>query len=182
MPGLYSYEIFNEPEGMGPNGWATYRTTEAYIQKSRQLVRRRHPHRRSERAGHERLADVRLLLERCAARPTTTRTARSGSAGGKQNGTLDFYEVHYYTSNGTSDSCFMHPASYWGLDKKLVMGEFYAATTDGVTQDDTTRTSTPTVTTARGPGRTIRTCRGPSMQTPMQDVYTAHTSDVGSCP
>src|SRR5450631_2367366 len=33
-PGLYSYEIFNEPEGMAQNGWATYRTTEAYIQKT----------------------------------------------------------------------------------------------------------------------------------------------------
>src|SRR6185503_4012480 len=33
-PGLYAWEIFNEPEGMGPNGWATYRTTMAAIQKS----------------------------------------------------------------------------------------------------------------------------------------------------
>ena len=31
-PGLYSYEIFNEPEGMTATGWATYRTTEAYVQ------------------------------------------------------------------------------------------------------------------------------------------------------
>jgi hypothetical protein len=33
-PGLCSWEIFNEPEGMGPKGWATYRTTQAYIQKT----------------------------------------------------------------------------------------------------------------------------------------------------
>ena len=33
-PGLYAYEIFNEPEGMGPSGWATYRTTQAAIQKT----------------------------------------------------------------------------------------------------------------------------------------------------
>ena len=34
-PGLYSYEIFNEPEGMGPSGWTTgARTTEAYIQRT----------------------------------------------------------------------------------------------------------------------------------------------------
>ena len=30
----------------------------------------------------------------------------------------------------------MHPASYWKLDKKLVMGEFAAQATDGVAQND----------------------------------------------
>ena len=33
-PGLYGWDIFNEPEGMGPNGWATYRTTMAAIQRT----------------------------------------------------------------------------------------------------------------------------------------------------
>ena len=63
------------------------------------------------------------------------------AAGGKQNGTLDFYEVHYYdanesTASGTALSPFGHPATYWGLDKKLVIGEFYAVTTDGVQTND----------------------------------------------
>ena len=58
------------------------------------------------------------------------------AAGSKQNGTLDFYEVHYYTVNGTSNSAFMYPASHWALDKNLVMGEFWAVTTDGVNGAD----------------------------------------------
>src|SRR5678816_4568682 len=33
-PGLYAWEIFNEPEGMSPKGWATHRTTQAAIQKT----------------------------------------------------------------------------------------------------------------------------------------------------
>src|SRR5437764_598442 len=33
-PGLYSWEIVNETEGMGPKGWATHRTTQAAIQKT----------------------------------------------------------------------------------------------------------------------------------------------------
>ena len=58
------------------------------------------------------------------------------SAGGKMNGTLDFYEVHYYMINGISNSAFKNPASYWGLDKKLVMGELYALATDGTAAAD----------------------------------------------
>ncbi len=30
------------------------------------------------------------------------------AAGGKSTGTLDFYEVHYYTGNGANYSCFTH--------------------------------------------------------------------------
>ena len=58
------------------------------------------------------------------------------AAGGKTNGTLDFYEVHYYTSNGASDSCFTYPASHWALDKKLVDGDLPAAATDGTAPND----------------------------------------------
>jgi hypothetical protein len=34
--------------------------------------------------------------------------------------------VHYYDWGGTAISPFHHPASYWGLDKPLVIGEFSA--------------------------------------------------------
>jgi hypothetical protein len=60
------------------------------------------------------------------------------AAGGDQNGTLDFYSVHYYSgivpSNPTSISPFHHPKSYWGLDKPLVVAEFALQTTSGVPQ------------------------------------------------
>ncbi len=50
------------------------------------------------------------------------------AAGGDPNGKLDFYSVHYYAgidpSNPTSISPFHHPASAWGLDKPIVVGEF----------------------------------------------------------
>ena len=58
------------------------------------------------------------------------------AAGGKTNGTLDFYSVHYYTGLGVSNSPFTHPASFWGLDKPLVIAEFAASSTnDGVPKD-----------------------------------------------
>lgn len=48
------------------------------------------------------------------------------SVGGDPDGTLDFYMVHYYEWAGTKRSPFHHPASYWGLDKPLVIAEFPA--------------------------------------------------------
>ena len=46
-------------------------------------------------------------------------------AGGDPDGTLDFYGVHYYEWAGTSLSPFHHDYAEWGLDKPLVIGEFY---------------------------------------------------------
>jgi hypothetical protein len=53
-------------------------------------------------------------------------------AGGDSLGTLDFYCVHYYTDAGSQFSPFLYPASHWGLTKPIVVGEFYTAATDGV--------------------------------------------------
>jgi hypothetical protein len=104
------------------------------------------------------------------------------SVGGMQGGILDFYEVHYYTSNGTSDSCFMRPASYWGLDKKLVMGEFAAQTTDGVNQNDLYTNLYTNGYNGAWAWSYDADYPWPDMQTAMQNVYNAHTSDVNSCP
>lgn len=43
------------------------------------------------------------------------------------NGTLDYYQVHYYDwqDSNPSLSIFEHPASFWNLDKPLVIGEFH---------------------------------------------------------
>lgn len=48
------------------------------------------------------------------------------AAGGDADGTLDFLMVHYYEWAGKTHSPFHHPASYWGLSKPLVIGEFPA--------------------------------------------------------
>lgn len=49
------------------------------------------------------------------------------AAGGNPHATLDFYEPHYYNNEGCRGawSPFHHPASHWGLDKPIVIGEFY---------------------------------------------------------
>ena len=183
-PGLYSYEIFNEPEGMTPSGWAQNKVIpESAIQKTVNWL-----------ASAIHTADPSALVT-SSAQTFQTCSGVSGmasdysdaalvAAGGKANGTLDYYEVHYYESNGTQYSCFLHPASYWKLDKKLVMGEFYSAATDGVAQD-----SAYTYLYDNGYNGAwawsyteVAPYTWPSMQVPMQDLYTAQTATVGSCP
>jgi hypothetical protein len=181
-PGLYSYEIFNEPEGMGPKGWATYRTTQAAIQKTVNWF---------SDAIHAADPDVFVTngsqtFDYCSnvsGKSNWYSDSALRSAGGRQNGILNFYEVHYYTSNGTSDSCFMNQASHWGLDKKLVMGEFYARDTEGTARADLyTKLYTSGYNGAWGwqYNDGDSTIKWPTMQTPMQNVYNAH-ADVGTC-
>jgi hypothetical protein len=179
-PGLYSYEIFNEPEGMGPKGWATYRTTEAAIQKTVNWF-----------AAAIHTADPNVLVtngsvtfDYCSAASGKTNyysDAQLRSVGGKQNGTLDFYEVHYYTSNGVSNSAFKNPASHWGLDKKLVMGEFAAAATDGVAQNDLGKYLYENGYNGGWAWSYDADWPWPAEQGPLQTLYSAH-SDVGNCP
>jgi hypothetical protein len=134
-PGLYAYETFNEPEGMEPMGWATYRTQVKYVQACVNQF---------AAAIHD--ADPNVLVTNGTqvfqynslgnGRTNNYSDSALRAAGGKDNGTLDFYEVHYYTVNGQANSPFTRKASDWGLDKKLVIGEFYAVDTDGVAKQD----------------------------------------------
>jgi len=182
-PGLYSWEIFNEPEGMGPTGWATYRTTEAAIQKTVNWF-----------AAAIHTADPKALVTNGAqtfdycSNVSGKNAYYSDSAliaaGGKQNGILDFYEVHYYTSNGASNSCFTHPASYWKLDKKLVIGEFAAAAApapDNVAQNDLYTNLYSNGYDGAWAWSYDADYVWPAMQAPMQALFTAH-ADVGNCP
>ncbi len=52
------------------------------------------------------------------------------AAGGDTSGTLNFYCVHYYSSAGSQFNPFTHPASYWQLDKPVVVAEFYMDSTN----------------------------------------------------
>jgi hypothetical protein len=193
-PGLYAWEIFNEPEGMGPKGWATHKTTQAAIQKTvNWLASAIHT---ADPAA--RVTNGSQTFDYCSNGISGKSNWYSDSAlraaGGKQNGTLDFYEVHYYDGNesnaaGTALSPFGHPATYWGLDKKLVIGEFYAVTTDGVATNDlytnlynngyngawAWQYNDGDLTPQNTP------IKWPSMQTAIQNVYNAHQSEVGNC-
>lgn len=57
------------------------------------------------------------------------------TAGGDQQGILDFYSVHYYSQNGSSVSPILYPASHWNLTKPTVVAEFAVQNTDGVQKE-----------------------------------------------
>jgi cellulase (glycosyl hydrolase family 5) len=150
-PGLYAWETFNEPEGMASGAsWKPFTAVrladggtqagqsvaESYIQKTVNWF-----------AAAIHAADPKALVTNGTwefqansnASGMTNYYSDSAlrSAGGKTNGTLDFYEVHYYSSDGTMYSPFANKASYWALDKPIVIGEFYALAQDGVAAADT---------------------------------------------
>lgn len=185
-PGLYSWETFNEPEGMATGGnWTPFTGSggtsvdEMYIQRTVNWF---------AAAIHDADPSARVT------NGTWTFDANANvngmqnyysdfalvSAGGKESGKLDFYEVHYYEGNGTQNSCFLNPASHWNLDKPVVMGEFFASPTDGVSQDDlyTSLFATGYNGAWAWAYDGSNNMPWPSMQVPMQNLYAAHASDV----
>jgi uncharacterized repeat protein (TIGR02543 family) len=119
-PSLICWEVFNEPEGM-VDGWSSPKNTitQAEVQRAVNWI---------AAAIHTEVPNV--LVSNGAATIGTLNwytNAALKTAGGKENGNLDFYMAHYYGWNGTSNSPFTKNYAAWSLDKPLVIGE-YAST------------------------------------------------------
>jgi hypothetical protein len=136
-PALYSWEIFNEPEGMSAEfGWTADKIPMSAIQKTvNWMAAAIH-----EEAPGALVTNGAVAFQSCSqvgSYKNYYSDSELKAAGGKDKGVLDFYEVHYYAANqGQAQSPFAHPASYWNLDKPIVIGEFWADDTDGVKKDD----------------------------------------------
>ena len=115
---LWTWELFNEPEGL--LSWFDDKMDLPSIQKLSNRVA-------SAIHDHDNTLLVSTGVNNAAAFPSWTDQALR-NAGGKQNGILDFYQVHFYPEHLYSDeNPFEHAASHWNLGKPLVIGEFWAA-------------------------------------------------------
>jgi hypothetical protein len=119
-PNLICWEIYNEPEGM-VMGWSSPRNTitEAEVKRSVNWI-----------AAAIKEAVPGVLVSNGANTISDLAWYKDEvliNAGGKENGTLDFYMAHYYGWSGTHNSPFTKSYSQWNLDKPLVIGE-YAST------------------------------------------------------
>ena len=187
-PALYSYEIFNEAEGMTTqNGWTATMIDQTAVQKCVNWF-----------ADAIHASDPAVAVTTGAwtfkVNSTVNRNrnyysdAALRAVGGRANGTLDFYEVHYYDNFVGSEiiSPFLHPASYWGLDKPIVIGEFLAIDTNGISAADLYTTLFDNGYAGAWAWQYISNggagqIKWPAMQVPMQNLLAAHQDDL-VCP
>ncbi|MEO7035447.1 MAG: cellulase family glycosylhydrolase [Polyangiaceae bacterium] len=186
-PGLYSWEIFNEPEGMTTeNGWTPNKVAESVIQTCvnwfADAIHNADPAARVTNGAWTFIASSNVGSYHSYYADDALK-----AAGGRAKGTLDFYEVHYYDNWGASDSTvvspFKHPVTYWKLDKPVVIGEFWAIDTNGIA-------SANLYTTLYDGGYAgawawqyasddnAGSTKWPAMKVPMQTLYTAHKADL----
>lgn len=131
-PAVMTWEIFNEAEGMTAEyGWSSQKTNMAAIQRFVNLVAGAIQRNTSETLVSTGVWSMKALTDQ-EGNTNYYRDDRLIAAGGDQEGVLDFYQIHYYPEHfGNAYSPFHRPASWWGLDKPIVIGEFPVREIDG---------------------------------------------------
>lgn len=135
-PAILCWEVFNEPEGMASdaNPWSGWTPTKVSFQYIQRFINRVSGaiHRTDSNAlvssGAWNVA-VHTDITWTGGIPNSGNLYREDrliEAGGDSLGTLDFYMIHYYDDHGMVSSPFHHSASYWELNKPIVVAEFSA--------------------------------------------------------
>jgi hypothetical protein len=191
-PGLYSWEIFNEPEGMTTqNGWVPManRIDESVVQTCvnwfADAIHQANPTALVTNGTWTFFANSTVTGQSYVNDYSDTALT---TAGGKAKGTLDYYEVHYYDNFNNSNviSPFTHPSTYWNLDKNIVIGEFWPIDTNGVAAADLYTTLYDSgyyggwswqYANADNPGPDAAT-EWPAMQQPMLNLYAERQAGI----
>lgn len=136
-PAIGAWEIFNEPEGMSQEfGWnTTHHVPMADIQRfvnhTTAAIKDSDPNVLVTTGAWSFLA----LSDNVEGEHAKNYYSDEEliEKGGKENGVLDFYSVHYYPKHfGEELSPFHHNADHWGLKKPIVVAEFYTQDTHGI--------------------------------------------------
>jgi hypothetical protein len=128
--GILCWEVFNEPEGMITGNATNWGLVDSGIT----ITNIQTVINRVAGAIHRAVPGILVSNGSVTFDYTTNADGKKNyytdsalkAVGGDANGTLDFYMVHYYGWNGTSNSPFTKPFSHWNLDKPLVVAEFPA--------------------------------------------------------
>ncbi|MDR2694398.1 MAG: T9SS type A sorting domain-containing protein [Chitinispirillales bacterium] len=127
-PAIMCWEVFNEPEGMSSDagGWSNEKVPMSDILRFTAKIAAE-VHR-----GTKKMAST--GIHEYGKMKTHYSDAKLKTASGTNDALayLDFYMAHYYPEYiGTSGSPFHHPASYWVMDRPILIGEFPAQSWNG---------------------------------------------------
>lgn len=139
-PAVMCWEVFNEPEGMlASAGWShvEQKITQQDILRITNRIAG-FVHRNSKKMVSTGMASFQYASEYS--------DESLIAAGGDEDGYLDFYMGHYYPEwQDASISPFHNPASHWGMDRPILIGEFpakdWSSSTTGPSSNQPLKTS-----------------------------------------